>query len=193
MRRGRPRPKALAQDQVQPLLAQIRHPMDQALFLLMRRGGLRGSEVVHLTMDEIDWTPHAIRLAPGKGRKDRRVYVSPDAVPTLRTCLPLRPTQAVGTSVFWKQKRPQRPLSITAGQKKMARDAKAAGMKTSCQGLRPTLASKLLEHGTALVTVKAFLGHAAMASSERDARGSNQKVKQEDLRSMQKILPQSKV
>jgi site-specific recombinase XerD len=193
VRRGRPLPKALSQDQVQPLFAQIHHPMDKALFLLMLRCGLRVSEVVHLTMDDIDWTQQAIRIVQGKGRKDRRVYISPDAVTTLRTCLALRPTYAVGTSVFWNQKRPQRPLSITAVQKKMERYAKAAGLKTSCQALRHTFASNLLEHGTELVTVKEFLDHASMASSERYARVSNQKVKQEYLRSMQKILHQSKL
>jgi site-specific recombinase XerD len=75
----------------------------------------------------------------------------------------------------------------------MERYAKAAGMKTSCHGLRHTFASNLLAHGTELVTIKDFLGHASMASSERYARVSNQKVKQEYLRSMQKILHQSKV
>lgn len=35
VRRGRPLPKALSQDQVQQLFAQIHHPMDKALFLLM--------------------------------------------------------------------------------------------------------------------------------------------------------------
>jgi site-specific recombinase XerD len=193
VRRGRPLPKTLSQGQVQQLFAQIHHPMDKALFLLMLRCGLRVSEVVHLTMDDIDWTQQAIRIVQGKGRKDRRVYISPDAVTTLRTCLTLRPTHAVGTSVFWNQKRPQRPLSIAAVQKKMERYATAAGMKTSCHGLRHTFASNLLEHGTELVTVKEFLGHASIASSERYARVSNQKVKQEYLRSMQKILHQSKI
>jgi site-specific recombinase XerD len=192
-RQGRPLPTALSQDQGQQLLAQLHHPMDQALFWLMLRCGLRISEVVHLTMDDIDWTQQAIHIVQGKGRKDRRVYTAPDAVTTLRTCLPLRPAHAVGTSVFWNQKRPHRPLSITAVHKKMERYAKAAGMKTRGQALRHTFASNLLEYGTELVTVKAFLGHASIASSERYARGSHQKVKQEYLRSMQKIVHQSKL
>jgi site-specific recombinase XerD len=193
VRRGRPLPKALSQDQVQQLFAQIQHPMDKALFLLMLRCGLRVSEVVHLTTDEIDWTQQAIRIEQGKGRKDRCVYVSPDAVASLQTCLALRPAQVPGTAVFWNQKRPHRPLSIMAVQKKMERYAKAAGLKASCHWLRHTFASNLLEHGTEIVTIKEFLGHASIASSERYARVSNQKVKQEYLRSMQKIVHQTKV
>jgi hypothetical protein len=52
---------------------------------------------------------------------------------------------------------------------------------------------ELTRAGTEIVTIKEFLGHASIASSERYARVSNQKVKQEYLRSMQKILHQSKV
>jgi site-specific recombinase XerD len=193
VRQGRPLPKVLSQDQVQQLFAQIQHPMDKALFLLMLRCGLRVSEVVHLKIDDIDWTQQAIRIDQGKGRKDRRVYVSPDAMTSLQTCLALRPAHAMGTYVFWNQKRPHRPLSITAVQKKMERYAKGAGLKASCHWLRHTFASNLLEHGTEIVTIKEFLGHASIASSERYARVSNQKVKQEYLRSMQKILHQSRV
>jgi site-specific recombinase XerD len=193
VRRGRPLPKALSQNQVQQLFAQIHHPMDKALFLLLLRCGLRVSEVVHLTLDDIDWMQQAIRIDQGKGRKDRRVYVSPDAVTNLRTCLTHRPVHVPGAAVFWNQKRPHRPLSITAVQKKMERYAQAAGITASCHSLRHTFASNLLEQGTEIVTIKECLGHASIASSERYARVSNQKVKQEYLRSMQKILHQSMV
>ena len=186
-------PKALSLDQVRQLFAQIHHPMDKALFLLMLRCGLRVSEVVHLTLDDIDWTQQAIRIDQGKGRKDRRVYVSPDAVTHLKTCLTYKPAHVPGTAVFWNQKRPHRPLSSTAVQKKMERYAQAAGITASCHSLRHTFASNLLEQGTEIVTIKELLGHASIASSERYARVSNQKVKQEYMRSMQKILHQSKV
>ena len=92
--------------------------------------------------------------------------------------------------MFWNQKRPHRPLLITAVQKKMERYAQAAGITASCHSLRHTFGSNLLEQGTEIVTIKEFLGHASIASSERYARVSNQKVKQEYLRSMQKILHQ---
>src|SRR5262249_15971596 len=65
VRRGRPLPKALSLDQVRQLFAQIHHPMDKALFLLMLRCGLRVSEVVHLTLDDIDWSQQAIRIDQG--------------------------------------------------------------------------------------------------------------------------------
>src|SRR4030095_15463798 len=71
VRRGRPLPKALSREQVQRLFAQIAHPMDRALFLVILRCGLRVSEVAHLQLEQIDWEQQALRIEQGKGRKDR--------------------------------------------------------------------------------------------------------------------------
>ncbi len=192
-RRGRPLPKGLSQDEVHALFAQIQHPMDQALFLLMLRGGLRVSEVVQVQRRQIDWEEQALWIEQGKGRKDRRVYLSADALASVQACLALRPPGVLGEWVFWNQKRPQARLSIEAVQKKMERYATAAGIQASCQSLRHTFASNLLEHGAEIVTIKDLLGHATVASSERYARVSNRKVKQEYVRTMKKVLQQIKV
>jgi integrase/recombinase XerC len=193
LRRSRALPRALAQEQLDPLFAQIQHPMDKALLLLMLRGGLRVSEVAQLTLKAIDWSQQAMLVEQGKGRKDRRVYLSADAVASLRECLKQRPSGVPGDAVFWNQKRPSRTLSVKAIQKKIARDAKAAGVVASCHSLRQTFASNLLEQGAELVSIRELLGHASITSSERYAKISNQKVKQEYLRTMKKVLQRSKV
>jgi integrase len=54
--------------------------MDQALFLWLLRCGLRGSEVAHRNGRAIDGSQQAWRIAHGKGRKDRQVDRSADAV-----------------------------------------------------------------------------------------------------------------
>jgi site-specific recombinase XerD len=192
-RLGRPLPKALSQEHVQALFAHIQHPMDKALFLLMLRGGLRVSEVVQLQLSQIAWDEQALWIAQGKGRKDRRVYLSADAMASLQACVAMRPPGVPGDRVFWNHKRPLSRLSIKAIQKKIERSAKAAGMQASCHSLRHTFASNLLEHGAEIVSIKDLLGHATAASSERYARVSNHKVKQESLRTMKKVLQRSKV
>jgi len=193
VRRGRPLPKALAGEQVQRLFAQIAHPMDRALFLVMLRCGLRVSEVAQLTLEQIDWEQQALHIIQGKGRKDRRVYMSPDLVTSLQGCLAQHPGDPAQGYVFWNRKRVQQPLSVKAIQKKMERYAQAAGITASCHSLRHTFASNLLEHGAEVVTIRDFLGHSQIASSERYAKVSSQKIKQEYLRTMQKILKQGQV
>ncbi len=193
VRRGRPLPKALAGEQVQRLFAQIAHPMDRALFLVMLRCGLRVSEVAQLTLEQIDWEQQALHILQGKGRKDRRVYMSPDMVASLHQCLEQHPGDRAQGSVFWNRKRSQQPLSVKAIQKKMERYAKAAGITASCHSLRHTFAFNLLEHGAEVVAIRDFLGHSQIASSERYAKISSQKIKQEYMRTMQKILKQGQV
>jgi integrase/recombinase XerD len=193
LRRGRPLPKPLAQDQVRALFAQITHPMDHALALLMLRCGLRVGEVARLRLEAIDWAQQSLRIAQGKGRKDRLVYLSPDALAALRTCLTARPPVVPDGLVFWNQKRPHRALSAKGIQKKLERYAKAAGIKASCHSLRHTFASNLLEAGAEVISIKELLGHASIQSSERYAKLSNQRVKQVYQQTMRKVIAKTRV
>src|SRR5215216_5004709 len=118
VRRGHPLPKALSREQVQQLFGQIDHPMDRALFLVMLRCGLRVSEVAQLKLEQIDWEQQALHIVQGKGRKDRRVYMSPDAVASVQQCLEQHPGEQAQGYIFWNRKRVQQPLSVKAIQKK---------------------------------------------------------------------------
>jgi site-specific recombinase XerD len=193
VRRGHPLPKALSREQVQQLFGQIDHAMDRALFLVMLRCGLRVSEVAQLKLEQIDWEQQALHIVQGKGRKDRRVYMSPDAVASVKQCLEQHPGARAQGYIFWNRKRSQQLLSVKAIQKKMERYAKAAGITASCHSLRHTFASNLLEHGAEVVAIRDFLGHSQISSSERYAKISSQKIKQEYMRTMQKILKQGQV
>ena len=112
-----------------------------ALLELLYGSGLRVSEVAQLKLQDIDWSQQAVLVEQGKGRKDRRVYLSADAVASLRECLTQRPSGVPEDAAFWNQKRPSRTLSVKAIQKKMARYAKAAGIVASCPRWQQTLAS----------------------------------------------------
>jgi site-specific recombinase XerD len=193
LRQGRPLPKQLSQDQVRLLFTQITNPLDHALYLLILRCGLRVSEVARLRRSDLDWEQQSLRIDQGKGRKDRVVYVSADALAALRTCLAVRPAAVPGEVLFWNQKRPQRALSSKGMQKKMERYAKAAGIKASCHSLRHTFASNLLEEGAEVISIKELLGHASMESSERYAKLSNQRVKQIYQQTIRKVIAKTRV
>jgi site-specific recombinase XerD len=183
----------LAKEQLAQVFAQIHHPMDRALFLLMLRSGLRVSEVAQLQVRDLEWPQQALRIEPGQGRKERRVYLSADAVASLHPGLQPRPRDVPGELVCWNQKRPSRPLAVKAIQKQIQRYANAAGITASCHSLRHTCASNRLEHGAEIVSMREWLGHASISSSERDAKLSHQHVKQAYRRTMQRVLQRSKV
>lgn len=193
LKQGRALPKKLSAAHITQLFARIEHPMDRALFLLMLRCGLRVAEVASLKVSHVEWDQHALRVEQGKGRKDRVLYLSADALASLRACWQIRPPSVPGDYLFWNQKRQDRPLSIKAIQKKMERYAKAAGIVASCHALRHTFASSLLEAGAEVVSIKEFLGHASVASSERYARLSNLKVKQMYFQTIRRVIAKTTV
>src|SRR5712691_7603479 len=145
VRRGRPLPKALSLEQVQRLFGRIAHPMDRALFLVILRCGLRVSEVARLKLEQIDWEQQALHIVQGKGRKDRRVYMSPDAVASVQQCLAQHPGVQAQGYVFWNRKRAQQPLSVKAIQKKMERYAKISSQKIKQEYMRTM--QKILKQG----------------------------------------------
>jgi site-specific recombinase XerD len=192
-RLGRPLPRGLSSDQVQALFAQITHPMDQALFGLMLRCGLRVSEGVKLKRSHINWEQSTLLIEQSKGNQDRYVFLCDDARARLEAALTLRPSSVPHDAVFWNRKRPQVALSVKAVQKKMERYSQAAGLRVTCHQLRHTFASTLLEHGAEVVSIKELLGHSSIKSSERYARVSNRKVKEDYMRTMQKVIRHTKV
>jgi site-specific recombinase XerD len=151
------------------------------------------SEVARLRRSDLDWEQQSLRIDQGKGRKDRVVYVSADALAALRTCLAVRPAAVPGEVLFWNQKRPHRALSSKGMQKKMERYAKAAGIKASCHSLRHTFASNLLEEGAEVISIKELLGHTSLESSERYAKLSNQRVKHVYLQTIRRVIAKTRV
>jgi integrase/recombinase XerD len=136
------------------------------------------SEVASVKLRNIDWDQQSLLVEQGKGRKDRVVYLSADAVAALKACLGLRPDSVPNDLFFWNQKRKNCTLSTKGIQKKVERYAKAASINASCHSLRHTFASNLLEEGAEVVSIKELMGHASIKSSERYAKLSNQRVKQ---------------
>jgi integrase/recombinase XerD len=144
VRRGRPLPTALAREQIQQRLAPIDHPMDRALLLVMLRCGRRVSEAAQLKLAHLDWAQQALHGMQGKGRQERRVSLSPDAMARVQQCLVPHPGERAKGDVFWHRTRQGQPLSVKAIQKQRERSAKAAGIMARCHSLRPTLAANRL-------------------------------------------------
>jgi site-specific recombinase XerD len=83
LRLPKPLPRYLKDEELERLFAQIKTPRDRVIFMLMLRCGLRVSEVAALTIDAIDQKRRKIFVQSGKGRKDRVVYLSSDALQAL--------------------------------------------------------------------------------------------------------------
>ena len=87
-------------------------------------------------------------------------------------------------------------LTIFSLSRIIKRRLRAAGFdskRITAHSLRHTFASNLLEEGAEVISIRELLGHASVASSERYARLSNRRVKQEYLLTMRKVISKTRV
>jgi integrase/recombinase XerD len=160
-------PIVLSGTEVQRLLVargtDIKH---RAMFALLYGAGLRVSELLALTVADIDSQRMVVHVRDTKSRFDRVVPLSPRMLETLR--------------VYWVARRPQGALLFPArdGFSQLTRDivrwaihraAKSAGIRKKVYAhlLRHAFATHLLELGTDLRTVQILLGHRSLASTAR--------------------------
>ncbi|KHQ49860.1 MULTISPECIES: tyrosine-type recombinase/integrase [Mameliella] len=125
--------------------------------------GLRAAEVCNLKIGDIDSDRMLIHVEQGKGRKDRKVMLSPGLLELLRD--------------YWREARPEgwlfpgkpkinlispRQLSRAfTSAKTMAGVKKAATLHT----LRPSFATHLLEANSDVRVIQVLLGHAKLATT----------------------------
>lgn len=142
---------------------------DFTMFLLMAVYGLRASDVVALTLDNIHWRAHRISLAQ---RKTGTVLELPltDAVATalhkyLMKFAPPMPFR----QIFLRVKAPVGTLQTTAISRAFRVWARRSGINIpgwgSCHRIRHSYAVFLLRKGTSVKTIGDILGHRTLEST----------------------------
>jgi site-specific recombinase XerD len=77
-------PELLTRQEVTRLLSAVSNPKHQALLSIIYGCGLRVSEAVALQVKDVDGERHLLRVAQGKGAKDRMVPLAPELLQVLR-------------------------------------------------------------------------------------------------------------
>jgi site-specific recombinase XerD len=167
-RRSDPLPAILSQQQVALFLRSVSDPKMRTLFTVIYAAGLRVSEVVALTVGDIDSTRMTIRIREGKGRRDRYVMLSPLLLSVLRA--------------DWRRHRPphwlfpgpdvSRPITARSVQRACRHAVAVAGLDKSVtvHTLRHSFATHLLEQGVDIRVIQGLLGHRNIVSTTRYAR-----------------------
>ncbi len=164
-KQGKRLPIVMSQDEVARLLATVNNLKHRVILTVCYATGLRISEAVRLTPDAIDSKRMVIRVAQGKGRKDRYVMLPPRLLELLRD--------------YWKHTRPgvwlfpgdrpDRPISpLTINH--TCREVRAQcgiNKPIAPHALRHAFAVHLLEAGTDLRTIQLLLGHRNLSTTAR--------------------------
>jgi integrase/recombinase XerD len=183
---GRPLPDSLSEEEVEilldaPAVSEALGLRDRAMLELLYACGLRVSELVNLTMEQVDLTQGVVRLM-GKGSKERLVPLGEEASDWLQRYIAQgRPELAAGVSA--------RALFITRRGQAMTRQAfwyrlrhyavKSGINKTlSPHTLRHAFATHLLNHGADLRVVQMLLGHSDLSTTQIYTHVARERLKE---------------
>jgi site-specific recombinase XerD len=166
-------PKFLPPDQVERLLrccdrSTASGQRDYAILLLLARLGLRGGEVLAMTLDDPDWERGEI-LVRGKGQRLERLPLPKDVggalVHYLRHVRPACSTR----KLFIRMKAPRHGLRLSAICCVIRRALKRAGLNPDFKGahlLRHSLATNMLREGASLDEIGQLLRHAQPTTTQ---------------------------
>ena len=194
LRLPKPLPRYLKDEEVERLFVQIKNPRDRAMFMLMLRCGLRVAEVAALTIDAIDQNRRKILVQSGKGRKDRVVYLSSDALRALTDYLKVRPASSSRHVLLaGKGNYRGKPISVRGIQKRIEYYRSKIGMSTSCHHLRHTMATQMLNADTDLATIQDLLGHSKITTTQRYCKVANIKVERDYNKAMELVMRKTRL
>ena len=164
-KQARKLPVVMSPEEVARFLAAIDNLKHRVILTICYATGLRISEAVRLTPDAIDSKRMVIRVAQGKGRKDRYVMLPPRLLDLLREYW--RRTHP-GVWLF-PGDRPDQPIGRHTINHACRQVRVKGGLAkpVAPHALRHAFAVHLLEAGTDLRTIQLLLGHRSLSTTAR--------------------------
>ncbi len=167
-------PKFLEPGQVEQLLQSCNQTRftgqrDYTVLLLIARLGLRAGEVVHLSLDDIDWHAGLLNIR-GKGGRMDPLPLPVDVGEALATYLHDGRPHCATRRVFIRMHAPREGFaSSVAIDSIVRRSLQRAGLEPPCKGahlLRHTLATEMLRNGACLAEIGQLLRHRLPQTTE---------------------------
>ncbi|MBR0574945.1 tyrosine recombinase [Proteiniclasticum sp. BAD-10] len=157
-------PEALSVEEVErllqaPDLSQLKGKRDKAILELLYGAGLKASELLDLTVRDVDLSRGYVSIR-GKKNKERLIPIGSFAVASLREYLESRKDLVLGSSVLFPSQRGEK--MTRQGLWKIFKDyAQSSGLdgKINLNSLRHSYAVHLLAGGADLTTLSTLLGH----------------------------------
>ena len=180
-------PRYLELDQILKLLqapddTTLLGSRDRAMLEVMFSTGVRVSELVDLSVADVDFMGECIRVR-GKGRKERISPVSPSALSALRRFMEIR-NKDPRASQFDQEtlfiNKHGRRLSTRSVRRKLDKYLLEAGLDPtiSPHTLRHSFATHMLNNGADLRSVQELLGHQSISTTQTYTQLINKKIKQ---------------
>ena len=188
-------PRAFTEEQIRTLLNTVRADRrpsalrDYAMLMLLATYGIRGGEVVHLRLEDIDWKENRIRVRQSKsGRESHLPLVTPVGNALLNYLRRGRP-QSSAREIFLMAQAPYAPLTSSGCMVAIIRDRlKQAGIavkgRHGAHAFRFARAASLLRASVPLKQIGDLLGHQSARST-----GIYLRLAVDDLRAISLEVP----
>jgi site-specific recombinase XerD len=164
-------PVILSLEEVTQLLKAASNLKYRAAFAVAYGAGLRASEIVHLTVNDVDRERKVLRVEQGKGKRDRYAMLSPRLYEILRDWWREGRSKDMLLPGGWlfPGQNPVNPLSTRQLNRAFhtARKAAEIDKKVSPHSLRHAFATHLLEHHADIRVIQVLLGHQKIENTAR--------------------------
>jgi integrase/recombinase XerD len=158
-------PKIISREELTDLFNACSNPKHRIMFRLIYSSGLRRSELIKLTPEDIDTKDGKcrIRILNGKGRKDRYTVLSPKVLTELReyymTCHP--------KGYLFNGRLKGEPMSPEGLRHALNAAVKKAGIRkeVNMHVLRHCFATHSIEHGMNIKTLQYLMGHSSVQTT----------------------------
>lgn len=169
-------PVVLSQEEVSRFLEQVAGLKHRAALMLCYGAGLRISEAVAVQVTDIDSKRNVIRIAQGKGNKDRYVMLSPRLLAVLRAYFrAARPPKDGYLFPSWREGRHMTSSALAVACRNAAQRS-GIPKRITAHTLRHSFATHLLENGTDTRVIQVLLGHSRIETTARYTRVGAQVV-----------------
>ena len=177
-------PKAMDPDDLGELLSIITDSRDRAMVMVLLRTGMRIGELLNTRMPDLHLRDRRIDIYEGeKNRLGRVVYLSDDALHTLKAWLKVRESHQA--FLFYAKGRSS--MAYSTARLMFETYLTRAGLTHkgySLHSLRHTFASELLNAGMRIECLQPLMGHSSLDVTRRYARLTDKTREEEYFRAM---------
>lgn len=178
-------PRPLDPEEIVPFVDSLRCHRDKAIVLLMLLAGLRKSEVLKLSLRDIDFGQRTLAIRDGKGGHQRVVAISDAGLQELLSYLNKERPASGSDRVFlvMKGQHKGQPMTVAALDTIIEyHREKADTPGVQCHRLRHTCFTRLRQGGMSLEALQAQAGHKSIVSTRIYLHICPKELQQEYLR-----------
>ncbi len=169
---------ALRPEQIDELIAKIDSPIIQFAVIFMFKTGLRVSEAVKITVDQVDLVEKTVLVVRGKGGDDRIVYMSSDLVKQVREYLEsVRPKHVLTNRLLATSRTGKISANYINDVLRKARTTLGWDQSVSAHIMRHSFGTELVRKKVQIAYVSKLMGHKNITTTMRYMHADEEDLK----------------